>query len=272
MKDSRIISYYGGKFRMAPDLIRMMPPHDAYFEGFAGSLAVFFQKPKVKFNCVNDFDKDLANLYYVCSKKELFEEFQNSAFFLIQSRDLYDIIRKKINKKKHLINIPDVERAAEYFFFIRNSFNNRPGTSLSKNVSKWDTDILEQVKWGRKKLDNVLIENMDIVKLIEKHWKTPNALWFLDPPYWVANDTTYYGHVFNEYDHTRFLNAINMLNQNPTAKILITYDDHHKIRKLFDGYFYKEIGVTYSSTDETISTNELIISNYKIENEQLELF
>jgi DNA adenine methylase len=271
-RDSRIISYYGGKHTMAPELIKMMPKHDAFFEGFAGSLAVFFRKPKVKFNCVNDFDKDLANLYYVCSKKELFDEFQNSAFFLIQSRDIYDIIRTRINQKKKYITIPDVERAAEYFFFIRNSFNNRPGTSLSKNVSKWDTDILTEIEWGRKKLDNVLVENMDIVKLIEKHWRVKNALWFLDPPYWVANGTTYYGHVFNEYDHTRFLNGVNQLRENPTNNIMITYDDHPKIRELFSDYYIKEIGVKYTSTDETIDTNEIIISNFKIEDDQLELF
>lgn len=270
--DQRIISYYGGKHKMAPELIRMMPEHEAYFEPFAGSLAVFFRKPKVKFNCVNDYDKDLANLYYVCSKKELYNEFENSAFFLIQSRDIYNIIRQRINRNKKKVSIPDVERAAEYFFFIMNSFNNRPGTSLSKNVSKWDTEILEQVRWARKKLDNVIIENMDVVKLIEKYWKKENSFWFFDPPYWVANDSKYYGHVFSEYDHTRFLKGIQLLSKNKSANWMITYDDHPKIRELFSDYYIREIDVKYCSTYDTIETNEIIISNFEIKHDQLELF
>lgn len=273
MSNDRIISYYGGKARLAEQLIDWMPKLENYIEAFAGGLSVFFKKPRARgLNIVNDLDKDIANLYYVCSRIDLFEQFKERASYLVQSKELYDIIRENIDKEKNNIIIPDVQRAIDYFFFITTSFNNRPGTNISKNINKWDTSLLEKVAWSRKKLDNVFVENLDVNVLIEKYHSKNNTMWFFDPPYYVANDTSYYGHVFKRYQHETFKDMIDLLNTNPTAKFMITYDNHPKIRELFKDYFLKEVGVNYSSTYETINTNELIITNYEIYDKQKSLF
>lgn len=268
----RIISYYGGKHEMAEKLINWMPDHANYMEPFAGGLAVFFKKQKASWNAVNDYDKDIANLYYICSRPDLFEDFERRVFFLVQSRDIYDIIRTRITKQKTKIRIPNIERAAEYFFYIRTSFNNRPGTSLGTSVTKWNTGILEKVAWGRKKLDGVIIENLDVNKFIDKYHKKPSAMWFFDPPYWVANDTNYYGHVFSNYQHHQFKESIDKLNRNPDARIMITYDNHDEIRNLFKDYHIKDIPVKYRSTYEVMDINEIVITNYKIYDAQQSLF
>lgn len=272
MSNDRIISYYGGKARLAEQLIEWMPRHDCYFEAFAGGLSVFFKKSKVNFNLVNDLDKDIANLYYVCSRIDLFEQFKEKVYFLIQSKEVYDIIRENIKKEKKNVNLPDVQRAVDYFFYISTSFNNRPGTSLSKNLSKWNTNLIPKLEQSRKKFNNVLIENLDVNKLIEKYRSKKNAMWFFDPPYYVANDTNYYGHVFHRYHHEMFRDSVVKLSKNKTVKIMITYDDHPKIRKLFKDFYIKEVGVTYSSTYDTIETNEIVISNYEIYDKQHSLF
>lgn len=268
----RIISYYGGKAKLAETLIEWFPEHDNYMEPFAGGLSVFFKKAKAKWTAVNDLDKDISNLYYVCSRIDLFEQFKERAFFLVQSKEIYDIIREAIPKSKSNIKIPDVQRAVDYFFYITTSFNNRPGTSLSKNVQKWETHLLEKLKKSRKKLDNVIIENMDVNEFIKKYSSKRNAMWFFDPPYYVANDTQYYGHVFARYQHHRFKETIDLLNKNDTARIMITYDDHPKIRELFRDYFIKEVGVKYSSTYEVVETNEIVITNYELYDKQQSLF
>lgn len=268
----RIISYYGGKAKLAEQLIEWMPKLDNYIEAFAGGLSVFFKKPQSKWSVVNDLDKDIANLYYVCSRIDLFEQFKETAFYLIQSKDIYDIIRENISKEKQNLKIPDVQRAVDYFFFITTSFNNRPGTNISKNIGKWQTGLLERVKWSRKKLDGVFVENMDVNKLIQKYKDKKECFWFFDPPYYVANDTSYYGHVFAKYQHETFKEHIDILDKNRSAKFMITYDDHPKIRKLFKDYFIKEVDVKYSSTYETVETNEIIITNYEIYDKQRSLF
>lgn len=268
----RIFSYYGGKAKLADQLIGWMTPHENYFEAFAGGLSVFFKKGLAKWSCVNDLDKDIANLYYVCSRKDLFEEFKELAFYLIQSKEIYDIIRENINKEKRKISIPNVQRAVDYFFFITTSFNNRPGTSLSKNLTKWDTNLLEKLRFSRKKLDNVYVENLDVNELIRKYKDKENSFWFFDPPYYVAEGTNYYGHVFSGYHHEMFRDSVDLLSENDTARLMITYDDHPTIRRLFKEYLITEVDVTYSSTFETIKTNEIVITNYEIKNKQQSLF
>jgi len=270
---NRIISYYGGKARLAETLIDWMPPHENYLEPFAGGLSVFFKKAKAKWNAVNDLDKDIANLYYVCSRGDLFEEFKQRTFFLIQSKEIYDIIRDNIKKKKRKIKIPDIQRAVDYFFYITVSFNNRPGTSITKNVNKWNSEIIDKLEWSRRKLDQVIIENLDINAFIKKYSRKKNAMWFFDPPYYVTEGTNYYGHVFNTYHHEMFRDSVDKLKKkNPDCYIMITYDDHSAIRRLFKDYHIKEVDVTYSSSHETIQTNEIVITNYKLNDKQQTLF
>jgi len=268
----RIISYYGGKAELANKLIDWMPKHKAYFEPFAGGLAVFFKKAKSSFSAVNDFDKDISNLYYVCSRIDLFEEFQEHVFFLVQSRDIYDKVRSDIKRTKQKFKIPNVQRAVDYFFYITTSFNNRPETSLSKNTSKWDTELVDKLKYNRRKLDNVIIENLDINAFIEKYRTKKEAMWFFDPPYYVANETNYYGCVFAEYQHRVFKESIDKLNENPEAKIMITYDNHPEVRNLFKDYYIKEIPVKYRSTYEVMDISEIVITNYEIYDKQQSLF
>ena len=271
MNNKRIISYYGGKHTLAPSLIEMMPPHKTYIEPLAGGLSVFFRKKKADINILNDYDGDIANLYYVCSKSELFEQFKRSARMLIQHKSLYDHIRDKITNEKYRIKMGDAERAAEYFFFITTSFNNRPGTSMSKDI-KYNDYILERVEYSRKKLNDTIIYNMDVNDVIDKYKDVNNAFWFFDPPYYVANGTSYYGHVFREYHHLKFKESIDILSKNKKSKWMITYDNHPMIRKLFKKYFIRDIVVKYTSSHESIDTSEIIISNYEINDKQKSLF
>ena len=55
--------YAGGKFYARKLIAEHLTPHDKYIEVFAGGASVFFYKPKVEFNWLNDFDKDLVRVY-----------------------------------------------------------------------------------------------------------------------------------------------------------------------------------------------------------------
>jgi DNA adenine methylase len=53
--------YAGGKFYARKLIVEHIPNHDYYIEPFAGGASIFFAKPKVKENWLNDIDKDLIN-------------------------------------------------------------------------------------------------------------------------------------------------------------------------------------------------------------------
>jgi site-specific DNA-adenine methylase len=68
------ITYYGGKQRIAPEIISMMPAHKIYVEPFFGGGAVFFRKRKAGIEVINDMDFDLPEmirLIELCSPKQV---------------------------------------------------------------------------------------------------------------------------------------------------------------------------------------------------------
>lgn len=59
------ITYYGGKQRMLPYILPLIPEHRLYAEPFAGGAAVFFAKPPSVVEVLNDTNRQLITFYEV---------------------------------------------------------------------------------------------------------------------------------------------------------------------------------------------------------------
>ena len=68
-----ILRRLGNKSKIASDIQKYFPPHRLYVEPFFGAGGMFFNKPKAKYNILNDLDSDVFNLFQVVSnhKEEL---------------------------------------------------------------------------------------------------------------------------------------------------------------------------------------------------------
>lgn len=66
------ITYYGGKQKLAPTIIGMMPAHKIYCEPFFGGGSVFFAKGKSFLEVINDHNDVLMTFYRVCQNEESF--------------------------------------------------------------------------------------------------------------------------------------------------------------------------------------------------------
>jgi DNA adenine methylase len=55
--------YAGGKFYARKLILAHIPKHSIYIEPFAGGGSIFFAKPKVSLNQLNDIDTELVNVY-----------------------------------------------------------------------------------------------------------------------------------------------------------------------------------------------------------------
>jgi DNA adenine methylase len=55
----------GNKQHISEKIIQHFPVHTAYVELFFGAGGIFFNKPKAKFNFLNDINQDIFNLYMV---------------------------------------------------------------------------------------------------------------------------------------------------------------------------------------------------------------
>jgi len=74
------IAYFGGKSRLAPAIIKLIPKHTCYVEPFAGAAWVLFKKPPSRAEVLNDRDNNIVNLYRVIQHhpEEFLRQFKTS--------------------------------------------------------------------------------------------------------------------------------------------------------------------------------------------------
>jgi DNA adenine methylase len=256
-----VIPYMGGKVSLSRILSPTLPEHRFYIEVFAGGLSMFFRKKPCELSILNDLNSDISNLYYVLSQPDLFEQFMHRAYWLVSSREIYKHVEK--NFVEQSFTFPSVEQAVLYYYYIKTSFNNRLNAGWN-TYKAWNTYELEILKLSRDKLNNATIENCDYRDLIDKHKVKPESLWYFDPPYVVTDTASYYKYNFNINDHQIMFNKINeLLFFNPTAKIIISYDDVDFIREMYKNWHIKTIPVKHTTKLGVVS-NELVITNYKM--------
>ena len=185
-----ILRRLGNKSAIADKIIPYFPAHKIYIEPFFGAGGMFFNKPKAKYNIVNDLDSDVFNLFQVVSnnKDELEQQFK---MMPIHS-DLLEYWKE--NKETEPI------RMAIRFLFLSNiSFMGkgntmRYGTENPKNV------LYDNLNQTFEFIHDVQFANFDFRKFIEmqRDRNADETLIYCDPPYIGTDDN--YSHSFTEAD------------------------------------------------------------------------
>ncbi len=83
-----ILRRLGNKKKLAKKLQAYFPPHKIYIEPFFGCGGMFFNKPKAKYNIVNDLDSDVFNLFQVVMNQK--EELEQAFYLMPIHSDLLD--------------------------------------------------------------------------------------------------------------------------------------------------------------------------------------
>ena len=263
-----IIPYYGGKYQLSKVLVPMIPKHKRYIEVFAGGLSMYFRKVNAKLSIVNDFDNDIANLYHVIC--EDFEAFKEYCRMIPKSRHLLYNFRLELNDK-HIGEFPNYKRAAKYYYIIMNTFNNNFFCPMSKE-DDWDTDVLDFIHYGRKKLLHTVIENLDFRELHKRYPVKDGDFWYYDPPYIKAGERSdYYFHSFKKEDHEELAELVKEVDK-AGANFMVSYDDRDIVMELYNGFLINKIPVKYSGqTQKRDYKNEIVITNYEPANKQMSL-
>jgi DNA adenine methylase len=269
-----VIPYYGGKYEMSKRLIPLIPPHERYFEVFAGGLSMFFRKKKAKWNVLNDIDRNIVNLY-TCVLEE-YDELAKYLFWLPKSRELFVNYRDEI-KEERPFKIPDPYQAAKYFYSIRYSFNKLIHTpfAMNKDLKK---DFADELRYSREFIGGATIENLDFAELVTRYKTRANDFWYLDPPYFVATEKAeqkrdYYMNTFNADDHLRMKESVDIIHQSG-AKFMVSYDHREEVYELYKEYNVQTINIVYAgATDENRhkKRQEYVITNYEA-NTQVDMF
>ena len=83
-----ILRRLGNKKKIAKDIQQYFPPHKIYIEPFFGAGGMFFNKPKAKYNIVNDLDSDVFNLFQVVMNQK--DELEKAFYMMPIHSDLLD--------------------------------------------------------------------------------------------------------------------------------------------------------------------------------------
>jgi len=187
-----ILNRLGNKSLIAKKIQSHFPRHDIYMEPFFGAGGMYFNKPKAKFNYINDMDDDVYNLFrQIIDNKDEFvkllkdipiteKQFKSWGKGKKEEDDLMNAIRFIFISNFGLFGKPDTLRIGA----------TNPKNIVFKNIDK-------TLDW----LDNAYFFNVDFRKFFGKFYYKDNisrCFCYCDPPYLGTGDN--YSDSFVEQD------------------------------------------------------------------------
>lgn len=186
-----ILRRLGNKKAIAQDIIKYFPAHKIYVEPFFGAGGMFFQKPKAKFNMVNDIDKDVFCLFTtILNEKEQLET------LYYQTPIHSDLLEYWKNK-----NEEEPIKKALRFLFISNLTHMGGGSSIRLQPRTPKQTFFDRIDETYKLINDVQFYNNDFRKFLKSicfDSMEDETLIYCDPPYLETMDN--YSHSFTEQD------------------------------------------------------------------------
>lgn len=215
---SPVIRYHGGKFRLAPWVMKHFPPHRIYVEPFGGAAGVLVRKPRAYSEVYNDLDGEVCNLFRVLQDAGLREQLVQQLVFTPYARAEFELAWVPAQDP--------VERARRLIVRAQMGFGSAgatKGTTGFRIDTKREYETAQHV-WAQYpanlaavglRLTGVLIENRPAVDVIAAH-DTPETLIYVDPPYIhetrcrINSKTSArgYRHEMDTADHLALLDAL----------------------------------------------------------------
>ena len=192
------ISYYGGKQNLVREILPLIPKHARYVEPFFGGGAVFFAKPKSKYEVINDTNQWVVNFYRVCQQRETFEALQQMVQFTPHSESEH----RRAKDVLLSASSTDIELAWAFWAQTNLSFGNklfsgfafRQNSEANKTANKrknFTHNIYER-------LQKVEIFSRDALNVIQL--KDANDVFFyVDPPYVSSEQGHYKGYTNSDF-------------------------------------------------------------------------
>ncbi len=181
-----MLRYFGGKWNMAPTIIRYFPKHRVYCEPFAGGASILLRKPRSYAEVINDLDRELVNVFRVMQDPESAAELGRLLRFTPFAREEFELSYEPTDDpvewaRRTIIRSfmgfgSDGVRAHQRTGFRANG--NRNGTTPARD---WET-YPDHLSIFCARLRGVVIEHRPAVEVIRQQ-DSPKTLHYLDPPY-----------------------------------------------------------------------------------------
>lgn len=178
-----ILRRLGNKQSIAIKIQKYFPKHNIYIEPFFGAGGMFFNKPKAKYNIVNDLDSNVFNLFQLITENK--EQLENELRITPIHSDLFDYWK---NNKQN-----DSIKKAVCFLFMSNLLRTTTGDINRKGYDNGKDLMLSNLDLTINFLEktNIRFFNEDCIKFIDnissrgliRPKEDDNMFIYCDPPY-----------------------------------------------------------------------------------------
>lgn len=194
------ISYYGGKQKLLPNILPLIPEHTLYAEPFCGGAAIFFGKEPSEVEVLNDTNSELINFYRVAQNR--FVELDQMVRVTLHSRRLHKDAQV-VYEHPHLFD--EVKRAWAVWVLSTQSFaamldgsfgyDKKKDTTTKKITNKRDA-FSENIAV---RLQHVNVECSDALYVIKSR-DTSESFFYVDPPYFNSDCGHYDGYTIQDFE------------------------------------------------------------------------
>lgn len=259
-----ILRRLGNKKKIAKKIQAYFPPHKIYIEPFFGAGGMFFNKPKAKYNIVNDLDSDVFNLFQVVMNQK--EELEKAFYMMPIHSDLLEYWKK--NQETEPI------RKALRFLFLSNCTYLGKQDSLRYGAVNQKGEFFKVLSKSNDLLFGVQFNNSDFKSFINNisftnvdfgrpSTQRQDSLIYCDPPYLQTTDT--YSNSFTESDSLELFETL----QDTGCKWAMSEFNHPFI---LDQAKQRGLNVIHIGERQNLKNRrtEILVTNYQ--NRQTSLF
>lgn len=217
------IQYFGAKGNIAELIVDRFPPHEAYVEPYAGSLAVLLAKPVSRVEVVNDLDDRLMTFWRVLRDRP--EDLDRAAALTPHSRT-------ELAAATALEAVDELELARQVWVTLTQGrsrtlmktgwrfFADPAGAGAS--FAKYMDAYRERLAPAAERLRNVSLECRPALEIIRQYGAAEGNLLYVDPPY--DTSTRRGGRYAFEMSHADHLELSEALRECRATVVLSGYD------------------------------------------------
>jgi DNA adenine methylase len=247
------LAYIGGKRRLAPTLVDLLPPHTTYVEPFAGGAQVLFHKSPSKVEVLNDLNGEVVNFFRVCQFHH--EELIRYLTHIVVSRRLYELFQRQ-----DPTTLTDVQRAARFLYLQKASFGGKVrqqnyGYRVS-DMTFDPTQLPDRLRAVSARLARVQLECWPYERVLER-FDRPTTVFYCDPPYVGFR---LYPQNFADQDFHVLAERLKKLR----GKFLLSINEHPVARDAFAPFTIRPVAVSYSASGHPTRDHELIVANFAL--------
>lgn len=269
------VRYHGGKYRLAPWIIKHLPLHSVYVEPYGGGGSVLLRKGRVSHEVYNDLNSEMCNLFAVYRDRgqELRDAVRLTPFSRQEYRLSFEVCDDPVEQaRRTLVRSYMGHGSNSLCRSVRSGFRSKSQRNNTGAAVDW-MNLPDKMPPIIERLRGVVIECVDALDLIRRH-DGPDVLFYCDPPYLPSTRSVrmhgHYGydHEMSEDDHVRLAEVLRSVR----GKVAVSGYPQPLYEDLYAGWERREHGVDSTGSRRRgapMPTRvEVLWCNYRLNNQE----